>query len=515
MLIKLLFTYALISLLFNISIFAENHWQSQSSGTTNILYSVFFTDALHGTVVGNNGTILHTTNGGFDWVAQSSGTTNRLLGVAFTDENNGTVVGYQGTILHTTNGGSDWIPQTNGISNNSFFGVCFTDANNGTVTDQDGGILHTTNGGTDWLTQISSGSGSLYHLAFADVNNGTIVSQSGVVYRTTNGGSNWTSQIVSSPVNSGLFGVCFTDLNNGTIVGGDLNASYGLIYRTTDGGTSWTQQSAGSALTLMDVSFGDVNNGTAVGFFGTILQTTNAGADWIPQPGETPNHLLSVCFTDSKSGTAVGFSGTILRYIPQDLLPVELTALTSVSNGRTIRLNWGTKTEKNSNKFNVERKTITSDWKTVGSVYASGLSNSPKQYSFTDSKLQSGKYQYRLKMIDNDGTFNYSNLIETAIDLPAIFDLSQNYPNPFNPSTKINYTIPFDSKVTLEVYNLTGNKIAQLVNDDKPAGYYSVDFNSSLTGSNLPSGVYFYRINASNKLDGTNFSSIKKMVLLK
>jgi hypothetical protein len=118
-------------------------------------------------------------------------------------------------------------------------------------------------------------------------------------------------------------------------------------------------------------------------------------------------------------------------------------------------------------------------------------------------------------MIDNDGTFNYSNLIETAVDLPKTFDLSQNYPNPFNPSTKINYTLPFDSKVTMEVYNITGNKIAQLVNEDQPAGYYTVDFNSSVISRNLSSGVYFYRIIAADKVDGTNFTSIKKMMLLK
>jgi hypothetical protein len=207
--------------------------------------------------------------------------------------------------------------------------------------------------------------------------------------------------------------------------------------------------------------------------------------------------------------------GTILRLIPEESLPVELTSLTSVSNGRTIQLNWGTKTEKNSNKFNIERKTIAVNWETIGSVKASVLSNSPKQYSFTDNKLQPGKYQYRLKMIDNDGTFKYSTIIETDIASPKNFELSQNYPNPFNPATKINYTLPFDSKVTLEVYNLTGQKIAQPVNDDQAAGYYTIDFNSSVLNRNISPGVYFYRLIASNKTDGTNFTSIKKMILLK
>jgi hypothetical protein len=212
-----------------------------------------------------------------------------------------------------------------------------------------------------------------------------------------------------------------------------------------------------------------------------------------------------------------GFTaGTLFIIENIDELPVELSSFTSnCLNGRTIQLNWETKTEKNSNKFIVERKSILTDWEILGSIKASVLSNSPKHYSFSDNKLQSGKYQYRLKMIDNDGSFNYSKIIETDLALPKNFELSQNYPNPFNPSTKINYTLPFDSKVTLEVYNVAGVKIAQLVNEEKPAGYYSVDFNSFSVGNGISSGVYFYRIIAANHADGTNFTSIKKMMVIK
>jgi hypothetical protein len=197
------------------------------------------------------------------------------------------------------------------------------------------------------------------------------------------------------------------------------------------------------------------------------------------------------------------------------VLPVELASFISVPNGRTVQLNWETKTEKNSDKFLIDRKTTATNWITVGSVKAAVLSNSPKFYTFTENNLQSGKYQYRLKMIDNDGSFEYSKVVEAEITTPKIFELSQNYPNPFNPSTKINYNIPFDSKVTLEVYNVTGERIGLLVNEEQSAGYYSVDFNSSLINRSLSSGVYFYRITAINKVMANNFSSIKKMILIK
>jgi hypothetical protein len=199
-------------------------------------------------------------------------------------------------------------------------------------------------------------------------------------------------------------------------------------------------------------------------------------------------------------------------------LPVELSSFTSYMNGRNVQLIWETKTEKNSDKFVIEKKNSylnNSDWMIVGSVKGAGLSNSPKNYSFADKNLQTGKYQYRLKMIDNDGSFSYSNVIEIEISLPKTFELNQNYPNPFNPSTKISYNLPSDSRVILEVYNIAGEMVGQLVNNDQPGGYYAVDFNSASLNKPISSGIYFYRILIVEKISGTNFSSIKKMILIK
>jgi len=95
---------------------------------------------------------------------------------------------------------------------------------------------------------------------------------------------------------------------------------------------------------------------------------------------------------------------------------------------------------------------------------------------------------------------------ETGADLlPKQFDLSQNYPNPFNPSTTISYALPTDEFVSLTVYNVLGKAITTLVNEQKHAGSYNISFNAS----ELPSGVYFY------KLIAGNYVSIKKMLLLK
>ena len=199
-------------------------------------------------------------------------------------------------------------------------------------------------------------------------------------------------------------------------------------------------------------------------------------------------------------------------------LPVELSAIDYTLNGRDIQLNWETKTEKNSDQFVIEKKNSdvnSSDWVIIGSVKAADLSNSNKYYCFTDKNLQTGKYQYRLKMIDNDDTFAYSSAIEVEISLPKIFELNQNYPNPFNPSTKISYSLPSDSRIILEVYNIAGELVGQLINNDQPGGFYTVDFSPASLSKSISSGIYFYRILAVDKVTGTNFSSVKKMILLK
>jgi hypothetical protein len=185
-------------------------------------------------------------------------------------------------------------------------------------------------------------------------------------------------------------------------------------------------------------------------------------------------------------------------------LPVELSSFNSNVNGRDIQLSWSTKTEKNSDKFVIQRNNG-SAWVEVGSVKASVLSNSPKYYSFIDKKLQSGKYQYRLKMIDNDGTFQHSSIVEAVIQVPNEYSLMQNYPNPFNPSTVINYSIPQDGKVTLKVFDITGKEAAELVNENQKAGTYSVNFDAS----RLSSGVYFY------SLGSGSFTAVKKLMLIK
>jgi hypothetical protein len=207
--------------------------------------------------------------------------------------------------------------------------------------------------------------------------------------------------------------------------------------------------------------------------------------------------------------------GTAFSYDPQLIdtwtitdgsLPVELKLFTAEMNRSIVTLNWETATETNNYGFNIERSDDVSDWIGIGFVEGHGNSNSTKYYSYTDTDIsETGTYYYRLKQMDNDGTYDYSEIVLVEASVPNSFHLSQNYPNPFNPFTKITYSVPQLSFIMLKVYDVLGNEITTLVNEEKPAGSYEVE----IDGRKLSSGIYYYKIQANN------FIKTKKMLLLK
>jgi hypothetical protein len=192
-------------------------------------------------------------------------------------------------------------------------------------------------------------------------------------------------------------------------------------------------------------------------------------------------------------------------------LPVELASFNATVDRRDVHLNWMTVSEMNNSGFNVERKSEESEsWNDLGFVNGNGTTNEAKNYSFTDRGLNSGAYSYRLKQVDYNGNFEYFNLSnEVNIGVPDKYDLSQNYPNPFNPTTKINFDLPFDSKVTMKIFDITGREIKTLVNEVHEAGYYTVTFDAG----SIASGVYFYRIIAEG--NSQQYVMTKKMVVIK
>lgn len=185
--------------------------------------------------------------------------------------------------------------------------------------------------------------------------------------------------------------------------------------------------------------------------------------------------------------------------------PVEITSFAGVLNKNYVGLNWRTETEVNNFGFSIERSKGNAFWLAIGFVEGYGNSKSPKHYSFRDHDIKlSEKYNYRLKRIDNDGTFEYSDIITVNTSLPYDFFLSQNYPDPFKPETTIKFEIPKSRFTTLKVYNALGKEVTTLVNGEKSPGKYEVKFNAD----NLPSGIYFFQLKVGS------FNEVKKMILL-
>lgn len=205
------------------------------------------------------------------------------------------------------------------------------------------------------------------------------------------------------------------------------------------------------------------------------------------------------------------FSNFYLAAGSDNPLPVELASFTSTINSRNVILNWSTFSEQNNSHFEIERKNSTDqNWNSIGRVDGAGNSGTIRNYKFSDNGINTGSYNYRLKQVDLNGNSQYHNLSnEVIVGIPVKYEISQNYPNPFNPETKINYDLPFDSKVSIKIFDITGREVANLINTVQTAGYYTVNFNAA----SLSSGIYFYSINAEG---GThNFSKTVKMLLLK
>jgi len=197
--------------------------------------------------------------------------------------------------------------------------------------------------------------------------------------------------------------------------------------------------------------------------------------------------------------------------IDDDNVPVELSSFSAVQESSNIRLNWTTASEINNQQFEIHRRTINQEkigeWLLVGYREGKGTTTEPQHYSYVDdiNGISATALEYRLKQVDFDGSYSFSEKIRVSNLVPAEYNLEQNYPNPFNPSTEIRFSIPQTTNVSLKVFDVMGREVAALIDEQMEAGKHSLVFNAA----NLSSGVYYYTITAKN------FMETKKMLLLK
>ncbi|HPN37121.1 MAG TPA: T9SS type A sorting domain-containing protein [Melioribacteraceae bacterium] len=188
-------------------------------------------------------------------------------------------------------------------------------------------------------------------------------------------------------------------------------------------------------------------------------------------------------------------------------LPVELVLLKGTSYNNSVIIEWQTASELNNLGFYIERSIDNINFANIGFIPGKGNSVELNNYKFVDYNIVNGKYFYRLKQVDFDGSFSYSNIIEINANItPSNFELFQNYPNPFNPGTTIGFTVKTTGFTLLTVYNSLGQEIKTLYNGiAEPNKRYQIYFDAS----NFSSGVYYY------KLSQENYSQIKKMLFIK
>jgi photosystem II stability/assembly factor-like uncharacterized protein len=525
-------TFFLVFLLvefFPISIIAQ--WQPQSAiGLPNSVNPATAYSALDNSVCwgysGISPKYLRTTNGGQNWtVSTITGATVGSSSIAALDANTAWVCNAD-AVYKTTDGGLTWDKQETAFQ--GFTGhpnvIHFFDADNGVCAGEPNNgywaIYTTTNGGTNWVrvpsanipAPIPANEVGISGVAEAKGNVFWFSTLWGALYKTTDNGMNWT--VTRNILGNGDgFGFAFKDNLNGlacTFVGGKK------IAKTSDGGTTWTPiLPLPSGLSGLSPFFVEYAKGTSGAYVITSHSNTGGPTPAVPGSAYTLDDGTTWTYVDNlpygpasfsswNTGWSSGVNDVVYKW-SSNVLPVELTSFTAQAQNQTVILNWVTATELNNNGFEIQRKVLESDFATVGFVKGEGTTTNQKEYSYVDRNLTDGKYFYRLKQLDFNGAYDYSNTIEVDVRLLDNFTLEQNYPNPFNPTTTIGYVLQEKSSTKLILMNAIGEEIAVLVNEEQDKGYHS----AVLNGKNLSSGIYFY------KLQAGNFVETKKMILLK
>jgi photosystem II stability/assembly factor-like uncharacterized protein len=460
--------------------------------------------------------VARSTDGGLTWSIVQMPSNSYLRRIDMVDNNNGFISGNSGVIYKTTNSGVSWdsVAATGLPAGATWRTIDFVDINTGWVfaaspSSLTNYIYKTTDGGATWVGQSHGISGvpngQVYAAHMRDANKGVLLTWEPVPYSTLDGGASWRRDTTIDDYTGLLLDVKMVDDSLGYMVGDN-----GRIYKTTNGGIIWDTLSKPTNDTY-DFQSLEVFSATSFAVFGsagTFLLTTDSGLTWTIKNSSIytiyGSHFSWNADNNSFAWFAVGTDGAILKNTIT-VVPVELVSLSATVVDNNVSLNWKTATELNNKGFEIERKSGEGAWSKVSYLSGNGTSTTTKEYVYTDKGVKSGKYQYRLKQIDFDGSFSYSHVIEVEVGTPMTFDLSQNYPNPFNPSTTISYKIPENATVSLKIFDVTGTEVMTLVNEKQDAGSYTINFDAKT----FASGMYIYTIKAGD------YTATKKMMLMK
>jgi len=477
-----------------------NNWSSGSLGDEYHAYKIRFVDSLYGYSMGSNpvnfnrylsvttnsgslwstnicnyiindfvplakdiivgagdfGNIYRTTNSGINWMnLRTSSYSNRLDCIFSVSDSVMIAGGTDGNIVKTTNNGFEWNQITTGISG-FITSIYFVDNYLGFATTP----LHiykTSNGGFNW-NLIFNSTDYIENIHMLNANTGFICERSHMIKKTIDGGMNWNDIIIESSLTFSK--ILFLNDQTGFVVARFASGTTPAVFKTTNGGNNWNGYSG--PIDAQDIYFINATTGFTAGYDGEIFKTTNGGLNWVSKSYQTSSVLNSITFINNNTGYIVGYIHTILLKTTNcgDNWQEEQTGL-DYDNGFLYGI------------------TSRNGYATL--VGENGIIKSTKDIHFVP-----------IRNIKNE--------------IPDKYDLLQNYPNPFNPETKIKFVLPEKSFVTIKIYNILGQLVETLVDNERlDAGIHQTSFN----GNNLSSGIYFY------KIETEKFTQSKRMVLLK
>jgi hypothetical protein len=315
----------------------------------------------------------------------------------------------------------------------------------------------------------------------------------------------------ATPVRVGLtsfYFTCNTAAMNAPVLS-NVNSKYTAGSATGDYDAMTCGTAGGSV--FVSINYAGLGSGT-----GDLLSTSGPMGERICTVSLTitnPAATASLAWDAGNSGMVTpGFQIVAPTYVGTDNspLPVELGSFTATCNRLSAELKWSTVTEVSNYGFEIERRAEFGKdavWSKIGFVAGNGSSNTPHDYRFTDAGLPSGRFAYRLKQVDLDGTFKYYKTTEVEVGLAAKeLTLSNNYPNPFNPSTNIEFTLPSDGRAVLKVYSILGQEVAELFDGEAQAGRI---IQARFDATGVSTGLYFYQLQFGGK------TLMKRMLLVK
>ncbi len=413
-------------------------------------------------------------------------------------------------VVKSTDFGATWITTADNLSF-SFYGIPSTQD----PTHPD--TLYLMNGnnfdrsidfGSTWAT-LTSSVGTLTApcdiIVFPDTSIILVGDNGTGIFKSTNYGMTW-SQTYST---SGEIPTIAVDHNMLGTAWATKFAGGGGIIRTTNYGDSWvTVAYSGTSTWGVHIHPDDPNyvvTGTWSG--SNVYITRDWGTTWLHTTLPASNYAVAVI--DSINVFAAQSGGFYKLWSP-NFIPVELTSFNATVQDNRVVLEWTTATETNNYGFEIESGFDNQEFETIAFVPGYGTTAESKSYSYTIDELITQKTYFRLKQMDYDGSFKYYDAVKVDAVIPTLYEVTQNFPNPFNPSTAITFTLPVDANVTISVFNSIGEQVGDITNSQFTPGIHTVNFNAD----NLSSGIYFYRMQA-NGTDGSSFSSVKKMILIK